>query len=117
LSLGNWGLDVGCLIASFALLGLPIPWTSVLFAYSLAQIAGSLAPVPGGIGFVEGGMVGAFALAGTPVGGAILATLLYRLITTFGIAGIGSFFLLYLSRQKSTRQAHLIGKAAALSDD
>ena len=72
LSVGNWGLDVACLIAAFPLLNLPVPWRTVLFAYAFAQIAGSLAPVPGGIGFVEGGMVGAFALAGTPVGGALL---------------------------------------------
>lgn len=46
LSLGNWGLDVACLIAAFALLGVPIPWRTVLFAYAFAQIAGSIAPVP-----------------------------------------------------------------------
>ena len=59
LSIGNWGLDVACLVAAFPLLGLPVPWRTVLFAYAVAQIVGSLAPVPGGIGFVEGGMVGA----------------------------------------------------------
>ncbi|HWE68488.1 MAG TPA: lysylphosphatidylglycerol synthase transmembrane domain-containing protein [Acidimicrobiales bacterium] len=116
LSLGNWGLDVGCLIAAFALLGLNVPWRTVLFAYAFAQIAGSLAPVPGGIGFVEGGMVGAFALAGTPVGGAILATILYRLITSVGVAGIGSIMLLHLSRQKSTTRAELSSEAAALNE-
>jgi putative heme transporter len=117
LSLGNWGLDVACLIAAFALLGLPIPWSTVLFAYAFAQIAGSLAPVPGGIGFVEGGMVGAFALAGTPVGGAILATILYRLITSVGVAGVGSVMLLHLSHKKSTKDAELTTKAAALNGE
>jgi uncharacterized protein (TIRG00374 family) len=114
LSVGNWGLDVACLVAAFALLGEPVPWRTVLFAYSLAQIAGSLAPVPGGIGFVEGGMVGAFALAGTPLGGAILATVLYRLITTIGVAGVGTLMLVYLGRQKSTPRAELSGEATAL---
>ncbi len=115
LSLGNWSLDVGCLIAAFALLGLPVPWRTVLFAYAVAQVAGSLAPVPGGIGFVEGGMVGAFALAGAPVGGAVLATVVYRIITTVGIAGLGSVMLVHLSRQKGTRRARLSGRAAALT--
>jgi hypothetical protein len=115
LSLGNWGLDVACLVAAFGLLGLPVPWRTVLFAYTLSQIAGSLAPVPGGIGFMEGGMIGAFALAGTPLGGAILATILYRLITSLGVAGVGSVVLLKLSRQKSAPQAHLSGRAATLS--
>jgi uncharacterized protein (TIRG00374 family) len=116
LSVGNWGLDVGCLIAAFPLLGLPVPWRTVLFAYAFAQIAGSLAPVPGGIGFVEGGMVGAFALAGTPVTDAVLATILYRLITSVGMAGLGSVMLLYLSRKKSTTHAVLSTGAAALEE-
>jgi hypothetical protein len=116
LSVGNWGLDVGCLIAAFPLLNLPIPWRTVLFAYAFAQIAGSLAPVPGGIGFVEGGMVGAFALAGTPVADALLATILYRLVTTIGVAGIGSVMLVHLSRKKSTTLAVLSEEAAALGE-
>jgi putative heme transporter len=116
LSVGNWGLDVACLIAAFPLLNLPIPWRTVLFAYAFAQIAGSLAPVPGGIGFVEGGMVGAFALAGTPVGGALLATILYRLITSVGMAGVGSIMLWHLSRKKSTRHAVLTPQAASHED-
>jgi uncharacterized protein (TIRG00374 family) len=116
LSVGNWGLDVGCLIAAFPLLGLPVPWRTVLFAYAFAQIAGSLAPVPGGIGFVEGGMVGAFALAGTPVTDAVLATILYRLITSVGMAGLGGVMLLYLSRKKSTAHAVLTSRAAALEE-
>jgi uncharacterized protein (TIRG00374 family) len=117
LSIGNWGLDVVCLSAAFPLLGLQVPWRTVLFAYAIAQIAGSLAPVPGGIGFVEGGMVGAFALAGTPVGDAFLATIVYRLITSFGIAGVGSLMLLYLSRQKSTRRAVLSPQAAVSEEE
>lgn len=98
LSLANWVLDVGCLIAAFTVLALPIPWRGVLFAYAGAQVIGSLAPVPGGIGFVEGGMVGAFALVGTPVGNALAATLIYRFVTTWLVAAIGSVTLLVVSR-------------------
>jgi uncharacterized protein (TIRG00374 family) len=107
---------VACLVAAFPLLNLAVPWRTVLFAYAFSQIAGSLAPVPGGIGFVEGGMVGAFALAGTPVGGAILATILYRLITSVGMAAVGSVMLWHLSRKKSTTHAVLSPQAAALDD-
>jgi uncharacterized protein (TIRG00374 family) len=114
LSIGNWGLDVTCLIAAFPLLGLPVPWRAVLFAYAIAQIAGSLAPVPAGIGFVEGGMVGAFALTGTPVGAAFLATIVYRLITSVGLAAAGSVMLLYLSRQRTTEKAQLSAAAKKL---
>jgi uncharacterized protein (TIRG00374 family) len=99
LSLANWSLDVFVLIAAFGLLGLSIPWSAVLFAYAAAQIAGSLAPVPGGIGFVEGGMIGAFALAGAGVGDAVAATLIYRAITAWLMAGVGSITLVVMSHR------------------
>ncbi|MDA8071517.1 MAG: YbhN family protein [Actinomycetota bacterium] len=98
LSLANWALDVGCLVAAFTVLDLPIPWHNALFAYAVAQVAGSLAPVPGGIGFVEGGMVGAFALTGTPAGDAFAAIIVYRFITTWLVAAVGSVMLVVLSR-------------------
>ncbi len=114
LSFGNWGLDVLCLVAAFAGLGLPVPWRSVLFAYATAQVAGSLAPLPGGIGFVEGGMIGALALTGTPAADAVAATLIYRVITTFGVAGIGTIGLFVVSRREP-ELAQLEGRAAALA--
>jgi uncharacterized protein (TIRG00374 family) len=36
---------------------------------------------PGGLGFVEAGLVGALTLAGVPPGDALLATLTYRLVS------------------------------------
>ncbi|MGH8995645.1 MAG: lysylphosphatidylglycerol synthase transmembrane domain-containing protein [Acidimicrobiales bacterium] len=98
LSLANWTLDVFVLIAAFGLLGLPIPWRAVLFAYAAAQVAGSLAPVPGGIGFVEGGMIGAFALAGSGVGDAVAATVIYRAVTCWLMAAVGTVMLVVISR-------------------
>ncbi|MGH9046661.1 MAG: lysylphosphatidylglycerol synthase transmembrane domain-containing protein [Acidimicrobiales bacterium] len=102
LSVGNWALDVFVLIAAFGLLGLPIPWRAVLFAYATAQVAGSLAPVPGGIGFVEGGRIGAFALAGSSVGDAVAATVIYRAITCWLTAAVGSVTLLVVTRRHAT---------------
>ncbi len=102
LSLANWVMDVFVLISAFGLLGLPIPWRSVVFAYATAQVAGSLAPLPGGVGFVEGGMIGAFALTHSGVGNAIAATVIYRAITCWGMAGVGSLTLLVVSRRRAT---------------
>lgn len=99
LSLANWLLDVFVLISAFGLLGLSIPWRSVLFAYATAQVAGSVAPLPGGIGFVEGGMIGAFALTHTGIGGAVAATVVYRAITCWAMAAVGSATLLVISRR------------------
>jgi uncharacterized membrane protein YbhN (UPF0104 family) len=114
LSLVNWGLDVVVLATGFAVLALPVPWRALLFAYAAAQVAGSLAPVPGGIGFVEGGMIGALTLSGTPAGDAVLATVVYRLVTTLGMAGIGSLALVVVHRRRPT-QVRLTGTAAALA--
>ena len=113
LSTANWLLDVAVLAIGFAVLDLPVPWRALLFAYTAAQIAGSLAPVPGGIGFVEGGMIGALTLAGTPTGDAVLATVIYRLVTTLGMAGIGALALLAVHR-RTPPQARLSGTAASL---
>ena len=99
LSLANWAMDVFVLIGAFGLLGLPIPWGSVVFAYAAAQVAGSVAPLPGGVGFVEGGMIGAFALAGTGVGEAVVATIVYRVVTSWAVAAVGSLVLVIMSRR------------------
>jgi uncharacterized protein (TIRG00374 family) len=114
LSLGNWALDVVCLGAAFAVLNVNVPWRAVLFAYATAQVAGSLAPVPGGIGFVEGGMIGAFALAGTSAGAAFIPIIVYRLITSWGVAGVGSLALLLVHHREAS-PAELHGEAASLA--
>jgi hypothetical protein len=105
LSLANWSLDVVVLVSSFGLLGLPLPWRAVLFAYATAQVAGSLAPLPGGIGFVEGGMIGAFALAGSPVGSAVAATVIYRAVTCWLVAAVGSLMLIVIGRRNPAQVA------------
>jgi len=53
---------------------------------------GSLLPLPGGIGGVEGGMIGAFVAFGVPADRAVIAVLAYRAISFWlptlpGIAG------------------------------
>jgi uncharacterized protein (TIRG00374 family) len=115
-SIANWAMDVFVLIGAFGLLGLPVPWRAVLFAYAAAQVAGSLAPVPGGVGFVEGGMIGAFALAGSGLSGAILATIVYRAITCWLVAAVGSLMLAVLSRRSAGSPAELDGDAAQLTE-
>jgi uncharacterized membrane protein YbhN (UPF0104 family) len=115
LSVANWVLDVSVLATGFLIVHLPVPWTALLFAYAASQIAGSLAPVPGGIGFMEGGMIGALALAGTPAGDAVIATVIYRLITTLGIAGIGGLALFVVHRVEPS-QAELSGRAKRLAE-
>ena len=92
-----------------------MPWRAVLFAYAAAQVAGSLAPVPGGVGFVEGGMIGAFALAGSGLSSAILATIVYRAITCWLVAAVGSLMLAVLSRRSVGSPASFDGDTAQLT--
>ncbi|MGH9028365.1 MAG: lysylphosphatidylglycerol synthase transmembrane domain-containing protein, partial [Acidimicrobiales bacterium] len=114
LSVANWVLDVAVLACAFAVLNLPVPWRALVFAYAAAQVAGAVSPLPAGIGFVEGGMIGAFALANIPAGAAVLATVVYRLVTTLGMGAMGGASLLIVQRGP-TRRAELSGDAAALA--
>lgn len=105
----NWLCDALCLVAAFGLGGQPLPWRAALFAFAMAQVAGSLSPLPAGIGVVEGGLVGAFSLAGVPVGGAFAATVIYRVIGYWALAGVGTLVVLVMS--------HRLGRAGMASDE
>jgi uncharacterized protein (TIRG00374 family) len=52
----------------------------VLLAYAGAELLALIPLTPGGLGFVEAGLVGTLTLAGVPAKDALTATLLYRLV-------------------------------------
>ena len=64
----------------FHAFGEPPPFTVIWMAYFVGTL-GNLLPVPGGIGGVEGGMIGAFAAFGVSLELATLAVLSYRAIS------------------------------------
>jgi putative heme transporter len=98
-SVVNWLFDTVCLGASFAFLGLPVPWRTVVFAYAVSQVAAGLVPVPAGIGVVAGGLVGAFTLAGVPAGDALLASVVYRVVSYWLVAALGSLAVVWISHR------------------
>jgi uncharacterized protein (TIRG00374 family) len=98
-SLGNWVAEAACLAAAFAMVGYPVPWGSLLFAFAVSQLAGSLVPLPGGLGAVEGGLVGVLTVPGPPVGHAISATILYRVLSYWGVAVVGAVILAVRARR------------------
>jgi heavy metal translocating P-type ATPase len=51
----------------------------VLLAYASVEVLALIPVTPGGLGFVEGGLVGLLQLAGVPAGDALTATLVYRI--------------------------------------
>lgn len=95
---GNWLADIVCLFAAFAVLGVAVPWRGILFAYAVAQVAGSLVPLPGGLGAVEGGLVGALDVVGLNAGVALAVAIVYRVVTYWGVALLGGMELAVVAR-------------------
>src|SRR4051794_7193449 len=65
-SLAYWGFNIAVLWATFHAFGDPPPWPVIVMGYFVGFI-GNLLPLPGGIGGVDGGMIGAFAAFGVPL--------------------------------------------------
>lgn len=90
-ALGYWAFDIAVLGVSFKAFGADVYVAVLVMGYFLGTL-GSLLPLPGGIGGVEGGMIGAFVAFGVPADRAVIAVLAYRAISFWlptlpGIAG------------------------------
>jgi uncharacterized protein (TIRG00374 family) len=72
-----WGFDIAVLWACFHAFGATPPTAVIVMAYFVGMIGNTL-PLPGGIGGVDGGMIGAFTAFGVPVELSIVAVLAYR---------------------------------------
>lgn len=72
-----WGFDIATLWACFHAFGYTPHKGVIVMAYFVGWIANTL-PLPGGIGGVEGGMIGAFTAFGVGVQAAVVAVLAYR---------------------------------------
>lgn len=92
-SAGNWLLDYLALVAALQAVGTSPRMSVVLLAYGAAAVLGMIPITPGGLGFVEAGLVGALTLAGVPAQDALLATLAYRLVSYWLPlpAGLGAY--------------------------
>ena len=78
-SLGYWAFDNIVLWACFHAFGVHPPLVVVLMGYLIGQLGGLL-PIPGGLGGVEGGLVGTLVVYGVSVRDALAAVLAYRVI-------------------------------------
>jgi uncharacterized protein (TIRG00374 family) len=73
-----WGFDISVLWACFHAYGAnPPPLAVIVMSYFVGMLANTL-PLPGGVGGVDGGMIGAFAAFDVPFGYATVAVLTYR---------------------------------------
>jgi uncharacterized protein (TIRG00374 family) len=78
--LAAWGFDIAALWASFRAFGHSPPGAVLIMGYYVGTLANTL-PLPGGIGGVEGGMIGAFLALGVNPSLTVLAVLAYRTIS------------------------------------
>ena len=75
-----WAFQIAVLWAAFHAFG-DAPPIAVLVQAFFVGMLGNLLPMPGGVGGVEGGMIGAFAAFGVDSGLAVVAVLVYRAFT------------------------------------
>jgi uncharacterized protein (TIRG00374 family) len=75
-----WTFDILVLWAMFHAFGTPPPLSVIWMCYFVGTLA-NLLPLPGGLGGVEGGMIGAFAAFGVSFDLSVLAVLSYRAIS------------------------------------
>ncbi len=76
-ALGFWAANIAVLWASFHAFGAAPP-PAVLVVGFFVGMLGNLLPLPGGVGGVDGGMIGSFVAFGIPLGEATVAVLTYR---------------------------------------
>jgi uncharacterized protein (TIRG00374 family) len=78
-SLGYWAWDNAVLWATFHAFGFSPPITVILLGYLIGQLGGLL-PIPGGLGGIDGGLIGTLIVFGTPAAPTAAAVLVYRVI-------------------------------------
>jgi uncharacterized protein (TIRG00374 family) len=93
-----WGFDIAALWASFHAFGADPPPTAVIVLAYFVGMLGNVLPLPGGIGGVDGGMIGAFAALDVNFGYATVAVLAYRAFAFWLPTVPGAFAYLQLRR-------------------
>ena len=80
-AVANTGFDYLALLFALRAVGADPRPSLVLLAYTAAALLALVPFTPGGVGFVEAGLVGTLTLAGVSGSDALAATLLYRLVS------------------------------------
>ncbi len=112
-SIAYWGFNIAVLWASFKAFGHAPPWAVIVMGYFVGMLA-NLLPLPGGVGGVDGGMIGAFvAFGGESKDTIVVAVLTYRLFAFYLPTLPGA--LAYLQLRKTVarwREERLARRAA-----
>ena len=101
---GNTGFDYLALLCALRAVGAAPRPSLVVLAYASAELLAQIPFTPGGLGFVEAGLVGTLTLAGVPGPDALAATLLYRLVSYWLPIPVGGVAYLLLRHSLSGRE-------------
>jgi uncharacterized membrane protein YbhN (UPF0104 family) len=97
--------EAGLLAAAFAVAGTPVPWRGLLLACAAGQLGARLVPLPGGLGGMEGGVLGALALIGTRPATALTAVFVYRVAGYWAPGAAGAITAAVLTRRHPAQAA------------
>jgi uncharacterized protein (TIRG00374 family) len=112
-----WLIDFLCLVCCFGVVHAHIPWSGVLLAFGVSQIAASLPFTPGGIGVVEGSLAVILAAYGTAKVPALAVVLFYRLLTFWLAILVGWICIAAIEwRVKAARKRNVPVEGAAFAD-
>ena len=89
-AVGYLVLDIGALWACLRAVGTAPPLVAIVVGYQVGYLA-NLLPVPGGIGVLDGGLLGALVLYGLPPAQTAAAVVLYHAIAVWVPALCGTF--------------------------
>jgi uncharacterized protein (TIRG00374 family) len=98
-AVGNTGFDYLALLCALRAVGASPRPSLVVLAYASAELLAQIPFTPGGLGFVEAGLVGTLTLAGVPGPAALAATLLYRLVSYWLPIPVGGVAYLLFRRR------------------
>jgi uncharacterized membrane protein YbhN (UPF0104 family) len=97
--------EAGLLAAAFEVAGTPVPWRGLLLACAAGQLGARLVPLPGGLGGMEGGVLGALALTGTHPATALAAVIVYRVAGYWVPGAAGAVTAAVLTRRHPDQAA------------
>ena len=83
--------------ATFKAVGADVPLTVIAMGYLIGQLGGVL-PLPGGVGGIDGGLLGALVVYGAPAAETAAAVLAYRVILFWLPLIVGGIAFLRLRR-------------------
>jgi len=95
---GYWIFDNAVLWATFQAFGADVPLSTILLGYLIGQLGGLL-PIPGGIGGIDGGLIGTLILFGAPAAATAAAVLIYRVILFWLPLLVGTVAFISLRRE------------------